>query len=414
VATSTKTGFGKLGGVGGGDTPAFYTLEVEFTPGVWTDLSSRLRAGSTRSGRQAELDRVEAGTATFTLSNRDRALDPTNAASVLYPNVLPMRRIRFRTYYRSVVQNGMFTGYIENWPPQRRGPADSEVTITCVDRMAALEAVDLDQVYGAQKSGARIVQVLADIGWSGAADPVAIDTGVSTIDNTDFTTNQASALSHLLDVADSEGGIVFCDGDGVLRFFDRQRRQKAPYLTSQGTFGDNAATEFPYVDLRPSYDVAQIYNDVVVNLTGDPLPAAAQDTASMAAPPAGYGPRTLAKDTILFDWADAQAAAQWYVYRYKQPQLRFDSLVLKGSNYKLGGVSVWEQIFARELSDRITVIHRPPGGGAPISQDCFIEGISHEFAGFEWKTTWQLSPAPITQGWLLGTGALGQTTVLYW
>ena len=395
------------------DATPTYVLEVEFTAGVWTDLSDRLRAGQTQAGRQAELDRVESGTASFTLKNRDRALDPTNVASPYYPNVLPMRRIRFTTIFNGAV-GGMFSGYIENWPPQRNGPLDSAVTVSCVDRLSALEAVDLNLVYGAQQSGARVNQVLTDIGWSSSEDPAVVDPGVSKIDNTDFTTSPASALSHLLDVADSEAGIIFCDGAGVLRFFDRQRRQKSPYLTSQGTFGDHADTEFPYIDLRPNFDVAQIYNDVVINLTGDPLPATASDPTSMAPPPVGYGPRTLSKDTILFDWNDAEAAAAWYVYRYKDPQLRFDSLVLKGSNYQLGGVSMWTQIFTRQLSDRITVVHRPPGGGAPIVQDCYIEGIAHEFSGFSWQTTWQLSPAPIVQGWVLGASKLGQSTVLYY
>ncbi len=64
---------------------------------AWTDITSRLRGGTIRTaGRNRQLERADASAATFFLDNFDRALEPENAESAYYPNVVTGRRIRFR------------------------------------------------------------------------------------------------------------------------------------------------------------------------------------------------------------------------------------------------------------------------------------------------------------------------------
>lgn len=66
-------------------------------PPYWSDLSSRTFFGwNTTHGKQYELDINEAGEWSIQLDNRDGALDPGNAASPYYPNVLPERQCRLR------------------------------------------------------------------------------------------------------------------------------------------------------------------------------------------------------------------------------------------------------------------------------------------------------------------------------
>jgi len=66
-------------------------------PPYWTDLSTRVLFGwGTTHGRQYELDVNEAGEWQVELDNRDGALDPLNASSPFYPNVLPERACRIR------------------------------------------------------------------------------------------------------------------------------------------------------------------------------------------------------------------------------------------------------------------------------------------------------------------------------
>jgi hypothetical protein len=58
------------------------------------DISEFAREASTNRGAQRELERIEAGTATVVLDNRDGRFTPFDTDSPYYPDVLPMRRIR--------------------------------------------------------------------------------------------------------------------------------------------------------------------------------------------------------------------------------------------------------------------------------------------------------------------------------
>jgi hypothetical protein len=66
------------------------------TPTFAEDISIYVREASTHRGAQRELERIEAGTASIVLDNRDGRFTPLNPASPYYPNILPMRRIRIR------------------------------------------------------------------------------------------------------------------------------------------------------------------------------------------------------------------------------------------------------------------------------------------------------------------------------
>lgn len=59
----------------------------------WYDVTAYVREVAIRRGRQHELDRIEAGTATVVLANEDRRFEPYYASSPYYPYVLPMRRL---------------------------------------------------------------------------------------------------------------------------------------------------------------------------------------------------------------------------------------------------------------------------------------------------------------------------------
>ena len=71
------------------------------------------------------------------------------------------------------------------------------------------------------------------------------------------------------------------------------------------------------------------------------------------------------------------------------------------------------QCLGRELRDRISIEFTPPGGGTVISTDAYIAGIKHEFDSQDMTTTFTLeSTTGRASVWVLGTGALGTSTVL--
>lgn len=65
-------------------------------PPYWYDVTGRVRGSwsAALSGRQYELDSMQAGTMQFTLDNSDGAFDPDNTASPFYGHVLPYRDAR--------------------------------------------------------------------------------------------------------------------------------------------------------------------------------------------------------------------------------------------------------------------------------------------------------------------------------
>lgn len=128
--------------------PTGEKVEIEFTPGVWTDVSADVRGSrvSVKYGRTSEFS--DPAVAELSLELDDLAGNYTvrNAASPYYPNVVPRKRIRWSIQSGAVV---LFTGYIKGWPPRFDGP-QRYVPITAVDRMSILEGIELLSVAAAE------------------------------------------------------------------------------------------------------------------------------------------------------------------------------------------------------------------------------------------------------------------------
>jgi hypothetical protein len=76
-------------------TAALDSAVLEYiAPTFAEDISEFVREVSVQRGTQRELQKVEAGTATVVLDNRDGRFTPFDVSSPYYPDVLPMRRMR--------------------------------------------------------------------------------------------------------------------------------------------------------------------------------------------------------------------------------------------------------------------------------------------------------------------------------
>lgn len=111
------------------------TLEIEFTTGVWTDVSDRVsfRSGPIRvvEGKASEGDEIGPGVLTVVLSNYDGAFMPDNSGSPYYPHVIEDLRIRWRVS-KSGTTYTRFVGWIQSWTPTFPSGDLSSCTTTVV------------------------------------------------------------------------------------------------------------------------------------------------------------------------------------------------------------------------------------------------------------------------------------------
>lgn len=75
------------------------------SPQVWTDITPYVQTIDTFTGRQHELNRVEAGTCIVLADNRDGRFDPDNSSSPYAPNVLVARRLRVQASWNLLTAN---------------------------------------------------------------------------------------------------------------------------------------------------------------------------------------------------------------------------------------------------------------------------------------------------------------------
>jgi len=365
---------------------------------AWTDITHDVQNIITKRGRQTELARMEAGTATIRLKNHQGNYWPNNAAGAYSPNILPGKKVNIRAVYNAVTYD-LYTGFAAGWPPKWLSPMgglNPVVDIKCVDLIKNLSNYDLNTVgYAQELSGARVENVLDDIGWP--AGFRNIDAGQSTIKASGAIADE-KAMTHLFLVQDSELGILYIQGDGDVNFEDRHHRLAAPHTISQAIFGDDLGENF-YHDLVPEYDDEFIFNDIRITRDGG-----TQQTAGDAASVTAYGSRTYSKTgLLLITDLVASDMAHHRLRTYKDPALRARAIKVLGER---DPSRLWPKLCGYDISTRITVRRNE----ASIDEDYFIEGISHriDVQNGTWATNWELSNASEDVFWALGIVGLGE------
>lgn len=407
----------------------------------WQDISAYVMRFVTFHGRTYETDQVQPGTCTLTLDNTDRRFDPMYTAGAYYPNVLPRKRIRVSTVWSGTTYY-LFDGYVDRWPQVYEGPDNATVTVTARDAFLPLNNAIITGSFVQELSGARIAEVLAAAQWP-SSTPVAsggywtlgtsqlgvnnrlgygvpttvLDAGQKQVQAATFVlADQRAALAHIQDVAGSENGIFFVDGQGRLIYHDGLHRIRSQ--TAAVTLTDDAslidATHVGYENIVTSFDYDHGANDVTVTADGGVAQNVVDGQAIEDYFRTGYQ-----RSVLLTSDSEAANLARLLLRQLKDvrdvnglPRIRVDSVTVKPWTN-----DQWTPVLAREISDRVTVTRNPAthpvGPVEAISTDCYIESIRHEGADSEWLTTFQLSPAsPASDFWVLGTSRLGTTTVL--
>lgn len=389
------------------------------------DISEFARAVSTRRGASRELERVEAGTASLVLDNRDSRFTPFDTDGAYYPDILPMRRIRIfgvwppasessesttydsatETYDDADVTYGgedsgglpypVFYGFVESWPVTFPGDRDMESVVSLVDGFKMLSVAGVSGDFAEQGSGARIEAILDAAQWPAAERD--IDVGTATVPA--ITLENVSALEHIQQIAHAEGGRFFMGPDGFAVF--RQDIEANPDLSTRTWADDGSGMSYRDVTLVCNDDL--ILNDVHLTRVGG-----AEQIATDLESQAEFGIRSsaetdiqLSSDGAVLDRANRQ------ILRYANPVLRLESLVDNAMQHEF-----WDQVFARDINDIVRVIE----SRTETDQGSSVEGIAHEIGrDGTWTVTLNVAPALIITAGILDDptyGLLDSTAIL--
>lgn len=227
-------------------------------------------------------------------------------------------------------------------------------------------------------SGERLERILDLVDWPAALRD--IDTGDSTLQGASL--DSGGALDYAQKIRESEFGALYMTADGKVRFEGRGNLVNQPTVA---TFGDGPG-EVGYVEIVPDYADDLIRNDVTVSRI-DGTAQNTQDAASIEE----FQIQDYTIDGLLHDDdALSRDAADFFVSEYAQPIQRFTQIRIMP---RKDPTVRFPAILARELTDRVTVIRRPQGIGAPIEQISVVEGIIRSWGPKQWETSFDVSPA---------------------
>jgi hypothetical protein len=326
---------------------------------VFEDVSNDVRSVSVRRGRSRELTAFTAGQASVVLDNRARLYDPTagTAVSPYGPSILPRKALSIE-----VGGQALFTGIVEDWDLQFSLDGDATTTAKGTDGFTLLAGETITAgTATAQASGARVSAILTDVSW-----PIGkrrIDTGVASL-GADVIADNTTALSYLQTIDVSEGGALFIAKDGSVEFLERTASQGATVMS----FADDG-TGVPFSDISLEFGTESLFTQVSVQYVGGTAVATAGSTVL-----GNYGLIELNIKTLLADSDEADDIADFYLFRYSEPQVRIDQLEVR-----MNGLSAAQQlqVLDLELGDPVDIVFTPQGVGSPIERVVVVDQIEH-------------------------------------
>jgi hypothetical protein len=391
----------------------------------YTDITSYLRAFTTRRGRANELGDFVAGTMSFSVSNADNRFNPNNTSSPYYDSgnartkIQPLKRVRMSATYDSSTYV-IFEGFLQSIPVKFISEgADSIVTFTCVDAFKIFQSFRLDGVgwrlglagfseLGQSTSlGYEDVQELSSARISRILDTIQfpsnrrdILTGTKQVISQAITTN---VLSGLRECETAENGQFFISKDGKATFRNRDYKlSNTNAINVQGTFS-NDGSNLPYTNVSTSFDDNEIVNVYEWQRSGGTIQYKADADSVLR-----YRAKESNKTTINVSDSDVLSIIEQKIAETSLPILRIDDLTCNPRE----NTSLWQQVLGREFGDRISV-KIVNVDGSSFTDELWIESISHNVnaSNQSWSWTATLSPAG-SSAWILGQAKLGEGTRL--
>ena len=413
------------------DSNVSLTLEIGFDSEPFdetqsfTDITSYLRAFTTRRGRANELGDFVAGTMSFSVSNADNRFNPNNTTSPYYDSgnartkIQPLKRVRMSATYDSITYR-IFEGFLQSVPVKFISEgADSIVTFTCVDAFKIFQSFRLDGVgwrlglagfseLGQSTSlGYEDVQELSSERISRILDTIQfpsnrrdILTGTKQVISQPITTN---VLTGLRECETAENGQFFIAKDGKATFRNRDYKlSNTKAINVQGQFS-NDGSNLPYTNVSTSFDDNEIVNVYEWQRNGGTIQYKADADSVLR-----YRAKESNKTTINISDGDVLSIIEQKIAETSLPILRIDELSCNPRE----NTSLWEQVLGREFGDRISV-KIVNVDGSSFTDELWIESITHNVnaSNQSWSWTATLSPAG-SSAWILGQAKLGEGTRL--
>lgn len=408
------------------DTSPFWVRIDDPTYPAVASSSNLVSGWETHRGRQYELDKTQAGTATMTIIDQTGRFDPTNTAGPYYGQIKPLKQAKI-TAQNPVdgSYHDIFTGYVESWD-YTITPDENllYVTANLSDGFELLTRAEVvpdgsgTTTYAGQQVDDRIRAALADAGWPSIY--TNIFTGNVDMQQTIYNP-QTSILAVIQDAADAEfpnAANTFMDRWGRVAFRGRWARfNPSAYETRDvnsnpplgakqiivWNVGDRAAADTfviaPIADIQWTLDLKNIinaclcmpYNIAQSFISGQlktdsgsisqygvralSIPDLLIDSSIAgpgAAPPGGDGVGKPAADANT----ECQIIGQYFVDNYAQPVEMISSISFIAQDPKSTlGPPLWKFLTGVEIGDIVVVTQTNPGGGGFRATQFFVEGI---------------------------------------
>lgn len=410
------------------DSDVDITIEVAFdsdpfsSSQSFTDISEFVRFFSISRGRAHELGDFRAGLLSFAVSNQDNRFNPSQTTHFYdstnnRTKITPLKQVRVSATYDSS-SYVLFRGFLDTVPVQFIAEgADSIVTFTAIDAFRLFQNQTLQSVgwrigragfselgqttrlgyVDAQElSSDRVSRILNTIGFPSALR--SIDTGTKQVISQATSTNVLTALK---ECELAENGQFFISKDGKATFRNRAYKfTNSLATTSQATF-DNSGSNLPYTNVILSFDDDEVINSYSWTRSGGTTQFIADSDSVLRFTALGSS-----QSTINTSDSDVLSIIQQKLSETAIPIIRIDKLDI---NPRVN-TSIWVQALGREIGDRITV-NIVNTDGSTLSDELFIESISHSVnaSSQTWNWTLTLSPAS-SASWVLGQALLGVGT----
>jgi len=257
-----------------------------------------------------------------------------------------------------------------------------------------------------ESTGARVGRVLDTIGWPSTARNV--DTGVSTVQAVTSPLTTTPALQHMQDCQATEGGALYIDVSGHVRFVSRAALvSESVYASSQVTFGEFLG-DVPFSPPPTlGIDDIDIYNEATGQRTGGKVQTVIDQTSIDE-----YGRATWSPAGQLLGISDdeVQGMMSYVVTNKSEPSQRLQSFDV--NMWTLAVSDQCASVLGLELLTRVTV--RRGGGATNFEGVGQVEAIAENATpGGPWTVTLSLDPSP-QDYWILGQSALGVDTRLHY